>query len=981
MTVKIPEAIHTTVLTEAIRMDNAKAQSTMDEKQARIAVRSAILLAAVSFVISVYAVIAALPFKSLLDPAKLAVIFLPLAASGFTLLGGWICWRTRRRIGIYFLIATLLITISAQTFIVSGLGVWLGLSAIIISAAITSQTLPQKQSNRIIGISVGIAVTTILVDLYNPLPRHAGGQTLQIFVGVVMGLVIASHLLFMGRQFLDYTLRVKLIITFIFLSLAAILILGLTYSISTRNALTKSSYNSLQIAANQTANSIDGFYRNLIASLKTEADFPVLRNYLALDIRTGSIEDFNSYQLLNNFRQTSSALGYSLLSITGTLLLDTGRLNSTAIGFNVIPTYTYTSSLATSGYYLSPVIFPNEGDPYLFAMARINGSEEEFAGILMVRYPASILQDYIAANNNLTGSSSYAILWDENKVRLAHGNSPGANFKAVIPLDADSIAKIQSAGRLPKLPNNDLVLQNDSFNNGLERIAAGKETFTALESDGTENQASSGEIMIAAAAKTTYQPWLVTFVQPQSTALAAITQQTRTTVLMAIAIVLAVSILGVFVAQMFAQPIIRLTKTAEEIIGGDLNAQAVISSQDEIGTLASSFNLMTAQLRQTLASLENRVEERTAELQQVSNQMEKRADQLQSVAQVAHAISAYKDPDQLLNQITYLISERFGFYHVGVFLLDKAGEYAVLQAANSEGGRRMLEHGHRLKVGETSMVGHVSKQGKARLALDVGKDAVYFDNPDLPLTRSEISLPLHSGETVIGVLDVQSEQASAFGDEDIALLSTLADQVSIAIENARLFNDVNQTVNELQSLQRHYMQQEWQRLTAEQLQTGYQYSFGKMSPLLKEQTSPPPESEPTGGTGLKIPISLRGQDIGSFNLEEIDHTRQWSDEEIALVKTIADQVGLALENARLLEVTQRRAARDRMVADITNKMRRAVDMDTLIQTAVREITKAINVPEAFVQLGVHPETANQIPPEPSPRQKADDASPEAEVVQ
>jgi GAF domain-containing protein/HAMP domain-containing protein len=981
MTVKITETIQTTVLTEAIRMDNAKAQSTMNEKQARIAVRSAIILAAASFVISLYTLIATLPVKNLKDPAKLAVFFLPLAASGLALLCGWICWRARKSIGIFLLIGTLLIAIFTQTFIVSGLGVWLGISAIILSAAITSQTLPQKQSNRIIGLSVGIAIVTILVDLYYPLPRLSGGQTLQIFVGVVMGLVIASHILLMVQQFLDYTLRAKLIITFIFLSLAAVLILGISYSVATRNALTKATYNSLQIAAKQSASSIDGFYRNLISSLKTEADFPVLRNYLSANIRTGSIEEFNAYQLLNNFQQTTSALGYSVLSITGTVLLDTGRQNSTAIGFDVIPTNTYTSSLLTSGYYLSPVIFPNEGDPYLFAMARLDGSEEEFAGILMVRYPASILQDYIAVNNNLTGPSSYAILWDENKVRLAQGNSPGANFKAVTPLDEESIVKLQSTGRLPKLPSTELVLQNDSFNKGLERIAAGKETFTAVETDGAGDQDSDGELMIAAASKTTYQPWVVTFVQSQSTALAAITQQTRVTVVMAIAIVLAVSILGVFVAQMFTRPIIRLTKTAEKITGGDLNAQAVIGSQDEIGALASSFNLMTAQLRQTLAGLENRVEERTAELQHVSKQMEKRATQLQSVAQVAHAISAYKDPEQLLNQITNLISERFGFYHVGVFLLDKAGEYAVLQAANSEGGHRMLERGHRLKVGETSMVGHVSKQGKARLALDVGKDAVFFDNPDLPLTRSEISLPLLSGETVIGVLDVQNEQASAFTNEDIALLSTLADQVSIAIENARLFSDINQTVRELQSLQRQYMQQEWQRLTSEQLQTGYQYSFGKISPLQKEQASGRAESEDSAEKGLKIPISLRGQDIGSFNLEEIDNKRQWSEEEIALVKTIADQVGLALENARLLDVTQRRAARDRMIADITNKMRRAVDMDTLIQTAVREITNAINVPEAFVQLGVHPETANQIQPEPSPRQKADDASPEGEVVQ
>jgi GAF domain-containing protein/HAMP domain-containing protein len=671
-------------------------------------------------------------------------------------------------------------------------------------------------------------------------------------------------------------------------------------------------------------------------------------------------------------------LGYSILNTAGTILLDTANQDNVTLGLSGIPTDTYTSALKASGYYISPVIFSDSNKPSLFAMMRIDGKDGDFVGILMVRHPASILQEYVTASNNLTGLDSYAILWDENKVRLAHGKNPGEIYKAVTTLDDESISVLQSTNRLPRLPSDELILENASLNNGLERIAAGKANFTANDLLELDQQDTGGLTIIAAASKTTYQPWLVTFAQSKSTALAAIAQQNRITVITAIIILLAVSVLGVFVAQMFTLPINRLTKIAEKITGGDLNAQAVISSQDEIGGLAASFNMMTAQLRQTLAGLEDRVSERTTELAQVSAQMEKRATQLQSVAQVAHSISFYKNPDELFQQITSLISEHFGFYHVGVFLVDKAREYAVLQAANSEGGKRMLARGHRLKVDELSMVGYVSKQGKARVALDVGREAVYFDNPDLPLTRSEISLPLLAGETVIGVLDVQSEQEAAFSDEDIALLSTLADQVSIAIENARLFSDINQTVTELQSVQRAYVQQEWQRITSNQLQSGYQYSDGKITPILKAETPQSASGEEPAVTGLKIPISLRGQQIGVFDLEEIDKERQWSEEEIGLVKTIADQVGLALENARLLEVTQRRAARDRMVADITNKMRRAVDMDTLIQTAVREITNAVDVPEAFVQVGVYT-PAQKTESQTSPQQGSGDPDLEAGV--
>jgi GAF domain-containing protein/HAMP domain-containing protein len=937
-------------------MLDAIEQPTLNDKQARVAFLSAIVMASALFAISIYAVISTLPVENLRRLDILAADFLPMVGSGIALMSGWICWRKQQRVGIYILAGILLATIFGLTMITAGLGVWLGLTAIIVTATIASQCLPQKEFYRLSGIGLVVAIATILIDLYNPLPRFSEGQSLRTFMGIVLGLIMAIYLAYMATQFPNYSLRVKLITAFIILSLIAVLILGLFYNIATRNALTQSTNNALHIAAQQTANNIDGFYQNLIAALKTEADLPVFRNFLALDVPNGSVEEYSTFELLNNLQQTSSALGYSVLSITGTVMVDTANQNSQTLGFNVIPTYTYTSVLTTSGTYLSPILFPQDGqEPYLFIMERINDKNGKFAGILMVRFSAEILQTTVAASNNLTGPDSYAILWDENKIRLANGINPGVNFTTINALDEEGIVRLQTSSRLPPLVSPSLlILENANLSTGLDRVETGKMFFTAQDAVKSGSQ-EDGENIIVAAVKIISQPWIVTYVQSQSTALAAVTQQTRATVGMAIAIVLSVSILGVFVTQQFTRPITQLTKTAEKITGGDLDARADVNSQDEIGTLATTFNLMTAELRQSLATLENRVTERTAKLVQVSEQMEKRATQLQSVAELAHAIASIKDPEQLLQQITLFISERFGFYHVGVFLLDKAGEYAVLQSANSEGGFNMLKRGHRLEVGGSSMVGYVAQQGKPRIALDVGKDAVFFDNPDLPLTRSEMAIPLLSGNTRIGVLDIQSEQASAFTDEDVALLSTLADQVSIAIENARLFSEINQTLYELQSLQRQYLQQEWQRTVAEQMQSGYQYTFGKVSPLMRAQTQELAEDKENSSTGLNIPIILRGQEIGSFKLDDIDRDRKWSEEEIALVKTIADQVGLALENARLLEVTQRRAARDRMVAEITNKMRRAVDMDTLIQTAVREITNAIDSPEAFVQLGVSPE--------------------------
>jgi GAF domain-containing protein len=176
------------------------------------------------------------------------------------------------------------------------------------------------------------------------------------------------------------------------------------------------------------------------------------------------------------------------------------------------------------------------------------------------------------------------------------------------------------------------------------------------------------------------------------------------------------------------------------------------------------------------------------------DETQRRAVQLRAAAEVARDATAILDVNQLLDETVHLISEQFGFYHAGVFLLDERGEYAVLQAASSEGGGRMLERGHKLQVGKVGIVGYVSDTGEPRIALDVDEDAAHFASSDLPDTRSEMALPLKVRGRVIGVLDVQSTQEAAFSEDDVAVLQTLADQLATAIENARLFEQAQRRV-------------------------------------------------------------------------------------------------------------------------------------------------------------------------------------------
>ena len=227
----------------------------------------------------------------------------------------------------------------------------------------------------------------------------------------------------------------------------------------------------------------------------------------------------------------------------------------------------------------------------------------------------------------------------------------------------------------------------------------------------------------------------------------------------------------------------------------------------DLAILAAIFSLMAVLLGTALRSINNSLElarhnerslvETNRQLSVRTRDLERRSIQLQAAAEVSRATISVRDRDALLAQATHLISAQFGFYHTGIFLLDETEEYALLQAANSEGGQRMLEKGHRLKVGEQGVVGYVTGTGEPHIVLDVGTDAVHFNNPLLPETRSEMALPLKLGTQIIGALDVQSKEEGAFDEKDATVLQTMADQLAIAIENARLLQETQQTVHEL----------------------------------------------------------------------------------------------------------------------------------------------------------------------------------------
>jgi len=307
------------------------------------------------------------------------------------------------------------------------------------------------------------------------------------------------------------------------------------------------------------------------------------------------------------------------------------------------------------------------------------------------------------------------------------------------------------------------------------------------------------------------------------------------------------------------------------------------------------------------------------DLKRAQQAQERRARELQAAAQVSRAASSILDTNELIQQTVNLIRDHFGLYYVGLFLLDPDGHLAVLRAGTGQAGQQMVEQGHKLQVGEASMIGWCIAHRQARIALDVGEEAVRFSNPLLPATRSELALPLISRGRVIGAMTVQSDRAAAFDQDNITVLQTLADQVANAIENARLFAEIQQaeakTQQALQELERLYRatsREGWQAMReAGHLPTGYVFDRGALElnqdlwlPEIEQAVRQNSLVQPTTlSSALASPLSVRGEVIGALGVLG-DPRHRLLPEDIELVASVSEQVALALENARLFEQTQ-----------------------------------------------------------------------------
>jgi DNA-binding LacI/PurR family transcriptional regulator/GAF domain-containing protein len=411
--------------------------------------------------------------------------------------------------------------------------------------------------------------------------------------------------------------------------------------------------------------------------------------------------------------------------------------------------------------------------------------------------------------------------------------------------------------------------------------------------------------------------------------------------------------------------------------------------------------------------LVQQVEERSHALQEANYALQRRAIQIEASADVGRAITSIFDIGELLKQTATLISDRFGFYHVGIFLLDVTGEWAVLREATGEAGARMKAEGHRLAVGDTSMVGWTAAHRQPRIALDVGEDAVRFAHPLLPHTRSEMTLPLLVGDQLLGVLNVQSTEEAAFDQDDVRALQGMANQVAIAIQNAERIADEGALLEATSPVYRTsrllttattrtevadaiiasvgetgadgcivvefefsptgepeallYLGV-WRRDREPQFQAGLRLPIAE-SPFPLEMVSTLwtvpdvdqddrlPRSarvvfQATGARALvNIPLRSGERVIGQVVVIRAT-PGPFTEAALRLYEVLSDQAAVALERAELLEEAQQRATQEQQARQMIDRIRRAVDLEQALEVAAEELSQAMQVPHVSINLGV-----------------------------
>lgn len=978
-----------------MNLDQTKSSSLADtQRQSQNTALLGVIFALVFGVLSAYVI-----FGREYQQVKFVI---PLFLTGLIVI--WLTRNDRHTLGSILLILVISVQSISAPFFESGLGMQGALGAVGLIGIISIASLSRNVTSRIFILSLIVASAVVLIDQFAPTTRPLAEALTARWIA--SSIVFAAFLLYLVSQFSTLDIRTKITLGIlatggIALGILAVFALNrstqLVTFLSDRLSVSVKLLAEEQLTntANSEAKTIDQIFKDIKAETESLSAYRVSLERQQAKISLGNYWDAN-------LEVTQLSAGQYGNSTTGP--------SSVFIPINTEITAELISELNTSAYldFVAPKVLENK--PEILSIYNITPQgitryypNINLAAILPPDFDATSRPYYQITSPSFNPSrlTKWAIPYVDATggglvVTVASPIYFGDGFHGIIAADIQlsKVAEqastikigstgyamiIDSDGHIIYMPPAGYVLydidqkslvpeeyfkQTVLGNGGLDlqsltkRMTAGGSGLNTININGVETyisytQIKSNGYILALVVPTAEMQQAI--IATNSVIQTQIQNAIQVATVILVALLFFAIIISILVSQLIASPILRLTLAANRIIDGYLTTQAHITTQDEIGTLGHAFNTMTHRLRENLTNLEKRVEERTSEISVANEKIERRAKQFASISSISRIINQTQNLPELLPEIVEVISQQFDFYHVGIFLLDANKEYAVLRAANSEGGQKMLNRNHKLLVGQTSIVGYSSASGKPRIALDTGADSVYFNNPDLPNTRSEMALPLlRTGGEIIGVLDVQSTVPKAFSQEDIEVLSALADQVAVALTNAVLFEATQKALIEGDLIYRQNLKIDWEKYTRSSNLVGIQRK-GLQSSLMTETL------EISGveigqddlthtATHINIPIKLRGAKIGVLSVEN-NNDRKFTQDELDVISAILERAALSMENARLLEESQRRAVREQTISEMSVKIGSATEIEAILQTAVRELGAQISGTQISVEIG------------------------------
>jgi GAF domain-containing protein/HAMP domain-containing protein len=406
-------------------------------------------------------------------------------------------------------------------------------------------------------------------------------------------------------------------------------------------------------------------------------------------------------------------------------------------------------------------------------------------------------------------------------------------------------------------------------------------------------------------------------------------------------------VLWLLLNQWITNPVSQLRVAVRGMTRGSFDVPVPYTERnDELGDLSTAFVDMRQQTERLLNDMRQRLEERTRDVRLTQD--------------ISRAALAERDLQILMSKVINLITENFpNIYHAQIFLVDDEGEEAILRASTGRAGQELLQRGHRLPVGSVSVIGQVTEQGQMIIARDIGASNVHRQNEFLRETQSELAIPMMLGTQIVGALDVQSRERNSFTEDQISALQTLADQVTIAIENARLYEQSQRLVQTLEKEKQDRTRRAWQDVFNSLRTPSLSARYGNMTnydiavlreAVLKGNRSVVGAKTERNTIPFGVPVTVRGQVLGvvEFEIREADFNYN----KVLLAEELTARLAISLDNARLFQDSARTAEREHLVNDISTKLTAQTDIQDIVETAIREVSAALGTPQVAVRFDI-----------------------------